>query len=173
MYLVLGHRIHQISQSVARVVSVAERCAAEDVFEIALADTIGVGAPSDVRERFRAVRSALPPRIQLRAHFHNTRNTALANAVAAVEEGVRVLDGSLGGIGGCPFAPGAAGNVPTEVVAPDRPATSGDIDMAERFFSRSAWRSPSGMPLAVLGGMFVAGIGVAGLMLRRRDLTGR
>jgi hydroxymethylglutaryl-CoA lyase len=52
--------------------------------------------------------------VQLRAHFHNTRNTALANAVAAVEEGVRVLDGSLGGIGGCPFAPGAAGNVPTE-----------------------------------------------------------
>lgn len=103
--------------SVARVVSVAERCAAEDVFEIALADTIGVGAPSDVRERFRAVRSALPSRIQLRAHFHNTRNTALANAVAAVEEGVRVLDGSLGGIGGCPFAPGAAGNVPTEDLA--------------------------------------------------------
>jgi hypothetical protein len=66
-----------------------------------------------------------------------------------------------------------AGNVPTEVVAPDRPAKSGDIDMAERFFSRSAWRSPSGMPLAVLGGMFVAGVGVAGLMLRRRDLTGR
>ena len=55
--------------------------------------------------------------IQLRAHFHNTRNTALANAVAAVEEGVRVLDGSLGGIGGCPFAPGAAGNVPTEDLA--------------------------------------------------------
>jgi len=53
-------------------------------------------------------------RVQLRAHFHNTRNTALANAVAAVEEGVRVLDGSLAGIGGCPFAPGAAGNVPTE-----------------------------------------------------------
>ena len=52
--------------------------------------------------------------MQLRAHFHNTRNTALANAVAAVEEGVRVLDGSLAGIGGCPFAPGAAGNVPTE-----------------------------------------------------------
>lgn len=65
-----------------------------------------------------------------------------------------------------------AGNVPTEVVT-DRPATSTDIDMAERFFSRSAWRSPSGMPLAVLGGMFVAGVGAAGLMLRRRDLTGR
>ena len=99
---------------VARVVEVAERCVAQDVFELALADTIGVGAPSDVHARFRAVKAAIPKHIQLRAHFHNTRNTALANAVAAVEEGVRVLDGSLAGIGGCPFAPGAAGNVPTE-----------------------------------------------------------
>jgi hydroxymethylglutaryl-CoA lyase len=100
--------------AVSRVVQVAERCVAQDIFELALADTIGVGAPSDVHERFRAVKAAIPAHIQLRAHFHNTRNTALANAVAAVEEGVRVLDGSLGGIGGCPFAPGAAGNVPTE-----------------------------------------------------------
>lgn len=102
---------------VARVVEVAERCAAQSIFELALADTIGVGAPSDVRERLRAVRAAIPGSVQLRAHFHNTRNTALANAVAAVEEGVRVLDGSLGGIGGCPFAPGAAGNVPSEDLA--------------------------------------------------------
>jgi len=100
--------------SVRRVVEVAERCAAEEIFELAIADTIGVGAPSDVHERVRAVKAVIPARIQLRAHFHNTRNTALANAVAAVEEGVRVLDGSLAGIGGCPFAPGAAGNVPTE-----------------------------------------------------------
>ena len=102
---------------VARVAQVAERCASEDIFELALGDTIGVGAPSDVHERLRAVKSVIPNRVQLRAHFHNTRNTALANAVAAVEEGVRVLDGSLGGIGGCPFAPGAAGNVPTEDLA--------------------------------------------------------
>jgi hydroxymethylglutaryl-CoA lyase len=98
---------------VARVVEVVERCVAQDIFELALADTIGVAAPSDVHERFRAIKDAASG-VQLRAHFHNTRNTALANAVAAVEEGVRVLDGSLGGIGGCPFAPGAAGNVPTE-----------------------------------------------------------
>ena len=102
---------------VARLVSVCERCASEDIFELALADTIGVAAPSDVKERFSAVKAAIPQRIQLRAHFHNTRNTALANAAAAVEEGVRVIDGSLGGIGGCPFAPGAAGNVPTEDLA--------------------------------------------------------
>jgi hydroxymethylglutaryl-CoA lyase len=103
--------------AVARVVQVAERCAAQDIFELALADTIGVAAPSDVHERVRAVNAAMPPSVKLRAHFHNTRNTALANAVAAVEEGVRVLDGSLAGIGGCPFAPGAAGNVPTEDLA--------------------------------------------------------
>jgi hydroxymethylglutaryl-CoA lyase len=100
--------------AVSQVAKVAERCVEQDIFELALADTIGVGAPSDVHERFRAVKSAIRPNIQLRAHFHNTRNTALANAVAAVEEGVRVLDGSLAGIGGCPFAPGAAGNVPSE-----------------------------------------------------------
>ena len=99
--------------SIDRLVSVAEMCAQQDIFELALADTIGVAAPSDVRERFRAIKDVAAG-VQLRAHFHNTRNTALANAVAAVEEGVRVLDGSLGGIGGCPFAPGAAGNVPTE-----------------------------------------------------------
>jgi len=100
--------------AVGRVAEVAARCAQQDIFELALADTIGVAAPSDVRERFAAVRAAIPASIQLRAHFHNTRNTALANAVAAVEAGVRVLDGSLGGVGGCPFAPGAAGNVPSE-----------------------------------------------------------
>jgi len=100
--------------AVSRVAEVAEKCAAQDIFELALADTIGVAVPSDVRERLLAVKAAIPSRVQLRAHFHNTRNTALANAVTAVEEGVRVLDGSLGGIGGCPFAPGAAGNVPTE-----------------------------------------------------------
>jgi hydroxymethylglutaryl-CoA lyase len=99
---------------VARVVDVAERCVAEGIFELALADTIGVASPRDVHERIRAVKASTPSHLQLRAHFHNTRNTALANAVAAVEEGVRVLDGSLAGIGGCPFAPGAAGNVPTE-----------------------------------------------------------
>ena len=103
--------------SLRRVVEVAEKCAREDIFELALADTIGVAAPSDVRERFRAVKAAIPAQVQLRAHFHNTRNTALANAVSAVDEGVRVLDGSLGGIGGCPFAPGAAGNVPSEDLA--------------------------------------------------------
>jgi hydroxymethylglutaryl-CoA lyase len=98
---------------VSQVAAVVETVAAGGPFEIALADTIGVASPKDVKERFAAA-MAIAPGVQWRAHFHNTRNTALANAVAAVEQGVRVLDGSLAGIGGCPFAPGAAGNVPSE-----------------------------------------------------------
>ncbi len=96
-----------------RVIDLVRRAADAGVFEIALADTIGVGVPSQVRDLF-ARAGAIAPKIQLRAHFHNTRNTALANALAAVEAGVTVIDGSLAGVGGCPFAPGAAGNVPTE-----------------------------------------------------------
>lgn len=97
----------------ARVTGLVAAAADAGVFEIALADTIGVGVPSQVRDLFTKARAAAPG-VQLRAHFHNTRNTALANALAAVETGVTVIDGSLAGIGGCPFAPGAAGNVPTE-----------------------------------------------------------
>ena len=96
-----------------RVTDLVRRAADTGVFEIALADTIGVGVPGQVRDLFAKAR-VVAPEVQLRAHFHNTRNTALANALAAVEAGVAVIDGSLAGIGGCPFAPGAAGNVPTE-----------------------------------------------------------
>jgi hydroxymethylglutaryl-CoA lyase len=96
-----------------RVTDLVRRARDTGVFEIALADTIGVGVPTQVRDLFSRAAAAAPG-VQLRAHFHNTRNTALANALAAVEAGVKVIDGSLAGIGGCPFAPGAAGNVPTE-----------------------------------------------------------
>jgi hydroxymethylglutaryl-CoA lyase len=102
---------------VARVAAVAERAADAGADEVALADTIGVAVPTDVRERVAAVHEAVLGRATLRAHFHNTRNTGLANACAAVESGVAVLDASLGGVGGCPFAPGATGNVPTEDLA--------------------------------------------------------
>lgn len=96
-----------------QVTALARAAADAGVFELALADTIGVATPADVRARFAAARDAAAG-VQLRAHFHNTRNTGVANALAAVEAGVRVIDGSLAGIGGCPFAPGAAGNVATE-----------------------------------------------------------
>jgi hydroxymethylglutaryl-CoA lyase len=98
---------------VARVVELARRLAEAEPVEIALADTIGVGVPTQVTELVARVREAVPG-VALRCHFHNTRNTGLANAFAAVQAGVRTLDASLGGIGGCPFAPAATGNIPTE-----------------------------------------------------------
>jgi hydroxymethylglutaryl-CoA lyase len=98
---------------VERVVELAKRVAEARPFEIALADTIGVGVPAQVTEIVSRVREAVPG-IPLRCHFHNTRNTGLANAFAAVQAGVHTLDASLGGIGGCPFAPAATGNIPTE-----------------------------------------------------------
>jgi hydroxymethylglutaryl-CoA lyase len=101
---------------VSHVGSLVARIAAAGPAEIALADTIGVASPADVIARFAAAREAAPG-IVLRAHFHNTRNTGLANAYAAITAGVTVLDASIGGIGGCPFAPAATGNIPTEDLA--------------------------------------------------------
>jgi hydroxymethylglutaryl-CoA lyase len=106
---------------VGRVGDLARRAAAAGATEVALADSIGVAVPTDVTERFAAVAPLVARegggRVRLRAHFHNTRNTGLANAVAAVDAGVHALDASLGGIGGCPFAPNATGNIPTEDLA--------------------------------------------------------
>jgi hydroxymethylglutaryl-CoA lyase len=105
---------------VKRVLDMSARAVAAGAAEIAVADTIGVAAPPDVREVLDGVSEVIAESGELvytRAHFHNTRNTGLANAWAAVEAGVNVLDASLGGIGGCPFAPGATGNIPTEDLA--------------------------------------------------------
>ena len=98
---------------IARLLDVVERVVATEPDEIALADTIGVAAPSDVAVRLSAVREVIG-NTSLRCHFHNTRNTGLANAYAAIEAGVESLDASVGGLGGCPFAPKATGNIPTE-----------------------------------------------------------
>ncbi|MBI1732976.1 MAG: hydroxymethylglutaryl-CoA lyase [Gammaproteobacteria bacterium] len=97
----------------ARVVDLAARLSVMGFNEISLADTIGAAGPSDVARLVRDVRRAAGA-IPLRCHFHNTRNTGVANAYAALLEGVRVLDASCGGVGGCPFAPAATGNVATE-----------------------------------------------------------
>ena len=98
---------------VERVVDLAKRVADARPFEIALADTVGVGVPTQVTELVSRVREAVPG-IALRCHFHNTRNTGYANAFAALQAGVRTFDASLGGVGGCPFAPAATGNIATE-----------------------------------------------------------
>ena len=96
-----------------QVVAIAREAASLGVAEIVIADTIGVADPWRVRQRVEAVRAAAPgPRLRL--HFHDTRNTGLANAFAGVEAGVDVLDASVGGLGGCPFAPNATGNIGTE-----------------------------------------------------------
>ena len=97
-----------------RLVATAVEVARAEPTEIAIADSIGVAVPTDVTERVGAVREAVGDGMRLRAHFHNTRNTGYANALAAVDAGVEVLDASLGGIGGCPFAPNATGNIATE-----------------------------------------------------------
>ncbi len=95
----------------ARVLGIAERVLAEAPDELAVADTIGVGVPSQATELVRGL-AALGARPG--AHFHNTRNTGIANAVAALEAGALALDASVGGAGGCPFAPRATGNIATE-----------------------------------------------------------
>jgi len=95
----------------ARVLEIAERVAATTPDEIVLADTIGVGVPSQVD---RLVAGTVELGVPVGCHFHNTRNTGFANAVAAVAAGAVTLDASLGGTGGCPFAPRATGNIATE-----------------------------------------------------------
>jgi isopropylmalate/homocitrate/citramalate synthase len=97
-----------------RVLELVERLMTVPPDEICLADTIGVGVPSQVRELVRGARDL---GATVGAHFHNTRNTGYANAVAALEEGAVSLDASVGGAGGCPFAPNATGNIATEDLA--------------------------------------------------------
>jgi hydroxymethylglutaryl-CoA lyase len=80
---------------------------------VALADTVGYANPAQVRRIFRRVRAEIGAKLE-GAHFHNTRGLGLANALAAYDEGVRAFDSSMAGLGGCPFAPGASGNVITE-----------------------------------------------------------
>jgi len=99
----------------ARVAELARKIAVAGPREIALGDTIGVAVPSQVKTVMAAVKAAAPG-LPIRLHFHDTRNTAVANAWAGFEAGAATLDASIGGIGGCPFAPNATGNVATEDV---------------------------------------------------------
>ena len=126
----------------ARVVEIARRALDARPDELAIADTLGVAAPNEVRERVEALRE-LAADVPLRGHFHNTRNTALANVYAAYQAGVRIFDASCGGIGGCPFAPSATGNAPTEDVLYmlDRMGVRTGISTA-RVVETSKWLEP-------------------------------
>jgi len=112
--------------------SLAEFCDA-----VALADTVGYANPAQVKRLFRLVRSQIGSKLE-GAHFHNTRGLGLANALAAYEEGVRNFDSSMGGLGGCPFAPGASGNVITEdlVFMFESMGVSTGIDLQKLFAAR-------------------------------------
>src|SRR5262249_52876927 len=96
----------------ARVVGLAKAAADFGADEISLADTIGCAVPTQTEELVGATVDAVG--VPVRVHLHNSRNTGLANAVAALAGGASALDASTGGIGGCPFAPGATGNIATE-----------------------------------------------------------
>lgn len=98
----------------SRVEAIVEKLMEVEPTELAVGDTIGSASPREVRRLVRSLRTVVGDRIPLRFHFHNTRNVGLANAWVAVEEGVDALDASVGGVGGCPFAPRATGNIPTE-----------------------------------------------------------
>jgi hydroxymethylglutaryl-CoA lyase len=99
--------------SEVRVVELAVRLAEMGADEIIVADTVGYGDPGQVRRLLRAVIGAVG-RIPVASHFHDTRGLGLANVTAALDAGVRAFDASLAGLGGCPFAPGATGNIDTE-----------------------------------------------------------
>jgi hydroxymethylglutaryl-CoA lyase len=98
---------------VTRTVAVAGRAVADGADSVSFGDTTGMATPARVRDLVGAFRSALPDK-GLNLHFHNTRGTGLANVLAALELGVADFDASVGGLGGCPYAPGATGNIATE-----------------------------------------------------------
>lgn len=120
----------------ARVLGLARRAADAGADELCFADTIGVGVPTQVRALTEGFR--VSHKTELRFHFHNTRNTGYANAAAAIEAGVTTLDASAGGIGGCPFAPRATGNIATEDL----------IYLVERMGLSTGWDLSAVLPIA-------------------------
>jgi len=100
--------------AIEHVVEIAKRVMEAEPAELGIADSIGVAVPNQLTDLVGEVRHHIGSQISLRMHLHNTRNVGLANAQAAVDAGVDSIDASIGGIGGCPFAPKATGNIPTD-----------------------------------------------------------
>jgi hydroxymethylglutaryl-CoA lyase len=124
---------------VSRVLDLVDQVMEGEPVELGLADSIGVGVPGQVRDLLGAVRQRAPG-VPLRCHFHNTRNTGIANAQAAIDAGVTSLDASIGGIGGCPFAPAATGNIPTDdlLYMLDRSGVETGVSL-EKIIETSQW----------------------------------
>ncbi|MBA3587494.1 MAG: hydroxymethylglutaryl-CoA lyase, partial [Chloroflexi bacterium] len=142
----------------AAVVGVALQLLELGVEELSIGDTIGVAGPADVRRVVRALLGAGIDAERLAMHFHDTRGTALANVSAAIDLGIRCFDASTGGTGGCPYAPGAAGNLATEdlVYMLDREGLSHGVDLdrlivAARYISGALGR-PLGTKVGQAGG---------------------
>jgi len=134
----------------ARVVEVAAALLELGVDEVCLGDTIGVGVPSQVRELTGMALAGGIPLGRLAYHFHDTRGTALANVVAGLEDGVSCFDASTGGTGGCPYAPGAAGNLATEdlVYLLDGLGVEHGVDLPKLLEAARFVASALGRPLA-------------------------
>jgi len=141
-------------------VSLVREAASLGLDEIALADTIGVADPWTVRHRVEAVQKVMGS-TPLRLHFHDTRNTGLANAFAGIEAGVTILDASCGGLGGCPFAPNATGNIGTEdlVYMLERAGFETGFDI-EKLIETAQWMA------GILGKPPAASVSRAGLFPR-------
>jgi len=136
---------------IARVIDMAKRAADAQPREVALADTIGVAVPAQVAETVARVSEAVGP-LPVRVHFHNTRGSGLANVWAAVAAGATIVDASLGGLGGCPFAPGAAGNVATEdvVYMLDRGGIATGLALADVVDAAAWFTEVMGRPLPAM-----------------------
>jgi hydroxymethylglutaryl-CoA lyase len=124
---------------VRRVLELVDQVMEGDPVDLGIADSIGVAVPSQVRDLLGEVRSKVP-NVPIRCHFHNTRNTGIANAQAALDAGATSLDASIGGIGGCPFAPAATGNIPTDdlLYMLDRSGVHTGVSL-ERVIATSQW----------------------------------
>ncbi len=145
--------------SVAAVVSLSKKLLELGVTEISLGDTIGVGVPASVRALVRSLAGEVPlERVAL--HLHDTYGRALANVQAGYEEGVRVFDASLGGLGGCPYAPGASGNVATEDVVDlfERSGVSTGVDL-DALVDATKWLQEDVLQRPLPGRVFHARLG--------------
>jgi hydroxymethylglutaryl-CoA lyase len=145
--------------AVSAVVDLARKLIERGAAEVSLGDTIGVGHPNQVRELVRAIASEVPvERVAL--HLHDTYGRALANAQAGFEEGVRIFVSSLAGLGGCPYAPGASGNVATEDLVDlfEREGIRTGVDL-DALVDASAWLERDVLARPLPGRVFRARLG--------------